>query len=114
MSYMINNGVDCEFSDIGQVWFLGKLDHLNEDLSRSVYYCDRTESYWAKCRPRMNEGLARVRVLKCPVPEGFTGKVWLGSGAIEEYHDLTQANWSLAVAFMVTGVAEGWELKQNG
>lgn len=113
MSYMINNGVDCEFSDDSKQWFIGKLFDIRTDNGEYAYRKDHPNAGYRHCRPRHNEWLTHTGD-KCPVPEGFTGKIRLANRTECEVHDLTEAFWKHPVAtvsiisFMITGTAEGY------
>jgi len=117
MSYMINNGVDCEFSvNGGESWTVGKLKDIVSTESENYPYVfiSYGANRWKQCRPRMNEWLAHTGD-KCPVPEGFVGKIRLANGAECAIQDLTEAFWGHTratardiVQFMITGTAEGY------
>jgi len=111
----LNNGVDCEFSDNGEEWFIYKLEG---NIGDTRPFIDCLQRDWRHCRPRYDEWLAHMGD-KCPVPEGFIGWVRLAIGVETYCHNMTNTDWGnnlltpdyRIVAFMITGIVEGYQLK---
>lgn len=120
MSYMVGNGVDCEFSaNWHSPWTVGKLKDIvsTESQNYPYVYVGSGGNRWKQCRPRMNEWLSHTGD-KCPVPEGFVGQVMLRNGNVVNTVHISERNrWTEngsggdIVQFMITGTAEGYQLK---
>jgi len=88
MSYMIGNNVDCEFSDSGKKWDVGKLLAICNNTPRFESSCGYVFKY---CRPRHNEWLAHTGD-KCPVPEVVAGQVMLRHGTVAAMDTMSPRN----------------------
>ena len=67
MSVLIE-GIDCEFSDIGEIWIVGKLTTIRTDTG--YRYKRLNGNGFRMCRPRMSPHVHYWGGGVCPLPEG--------------------------------------------
>jgi len=114
LSVLIESGIDCEFSDNKNDWFVGLLVNFSD-----IDYRDPI-ARWKYCRPRMNHVHAWMGG-KCPLPDGLLIKLHFRFHAPREETVYNELRWgcndmaSDIIAFEVLGKAENymfpWESK---
>ncbi len=114
LSVLISSGIDCEFWDKdkeSQVYPIGTL--LRIEAGTTTRYIDNLGDSYKHCRPRMN-GFIHASPTgwdKCPLPEGFTLKIWNRQMDDRPSTSGSQITfWVNVTMFQVTGLQEEWEL----
>ena len=109
-SMLVGTDVLCQFKDEDDCWldWYCRLSTIKTQNSR--FYIGEDGACYDEIRvafdiPQVHTGD------KCPVPEGYEGKVKFKKGdEWTEVYDLTVIDWSNVISWMATGIAEGWEL----
>lgn len=94
---LIDSGIDCEFSDNGDSWVIGKLSEVMTD--KALPYSNGS-TVFKYCQPRLNHVHAWIATedSKCPVPESYRLRVYLINGNILVIDSGLNGNsgWSIA------------------
>lgn len=91
---LIDSGIDCEFSDDGHIWQIGKLKQIN-----GSFFVNHRNAHCQHCRPRLNHIHAWIATedSKCPVPDGYKVKAYFAvvKGAPFSFGLPGEFDWSI-------------------
>lgn len=75
LDWLVDSGIDCEFSDDSMVDFIiGELDGISD--SGSNVYCNK-KHWFSQCRPRMNHPIVLTDEQRNSIPDYFNIKTSL-------------------------------------
>lgn len=108
LSWLVDSGVDCEFSHDRGNWFISKLRNIGSEL----YFSENLGGF-DYCRPRMNHPMVLTQKQVDLIPDGFE---FCLSKRVESYQGLDPNDKGAMVYFIFTftGLSDGcfwpWEV----